>query len=241
VKLITTWPVEVSDGVPKFWFEPLFGHSIAWPPEAAASFTTTKGANVLWPDRLSSSTTSEEPPLVLEEELELLELEELLLELLLDEDELELLELDELEELLLDEDELELLELDEELLEEELLELDELEELLEVVDVELPVQVGAVKLPSCVPWKPNTLLAVAPGAGNCQLQQLVNWKLVPGLAPVRVPTFHWLVSVTCSGKLKVTVQLLSAVVPVLVMLTSSWNCVPPVLDAVAVQLCAANA
>ena len=28
VKLITTWPVEVSDGVPKFWV-PLFGHSIA--------------------------------------------------------------------------------------------------------------------------------------------------------------------------------------------------------------------
>jgi hypothetical protein len=152
---------------------------------------------VLWPERLSSCTTSDVPPLVLDEELELL------LELL--EDELdELLELDELEELLLDE---------------ELLE----DELLEVVEVELPVQVGAIKLPSCVPWKPNTLFAVAPGAGNCQLQQLVNWKLVPGLVPVRVPTFHWLVIVTCSGKLNVTVQPVSAVVPVLVTLTSNWN------------------
>jgi hypothetical protein len=96
------------------------------------------------------------------------ELDEVLLELL-----------DELEVLLLDEDEL------------ELLELEELEELLEVVvELPLPVQVGAIKLPSCVPWKPNTLLAVAPGAGSCQPQQLVNWKLVPGLVPVRVPTFH---------------------------------------------------
>jgi hypothetical protein len=131
----------------------------------------------------------------------------------LDEDELLL---EELEELLEDELELEAPELDDEL---ELL----LEELLEVVEVELPVQVGAIKLPSCVPWKPNTLFAVAPGAGNCQLQQLVNWKLVPGLVPVRVPTFHWLVIVTCSGKLNVTVQPVSAVVPVLVTLTSNWN------------------
>jgi hypothetical protein len=139
--------------------------------------------------------------------------EEVLDELLLDEEDEELLD-DEL----LDEDE-ELLELEEEL--EELL-LDE--ELLElVVELPLPVQVGAIKLPSCVPWKPNTLLAVAPGAGSCQPQQLVNWKLVPGLVPVRVPTFHWLVIVTCSGKVKVTVQLVSAVVPVLVTLTSSWN------------------
>jgi hypothetical protein len=149
---------------------------------------------------------------VLDDELELLE------------DEL-LEELEELEELLLDEDdELELLlELEELLLDEELeLLLDE--ELLEVVvELPLPVQVGAIKLPSCVPWKPNTLLAVAPGAGSCQPQQLVNWKLVPGLVPVRVPTFHWLVIVTCSGKVKVTVQLVSAVVPVLVTLTSSWN------------------
>jgi hypothetical protein len=29
VKLMITWPVEVSAGVPKFWFEPLFGHSMA--------------------------------------------------------------------------------------------------------------------------------------------------------------------------------------------------------------------
>jgi hypothetical protein len=197
---------------------------MADPPEAAPSLTTTNGANRLWPERLSSSTTSDVPPPVLDEELELL------LELLEEVDE----ELEELEELLLEvDDELELLVLEELLLDEEL------EVLLEVLP--LPVQVGAIKLPSCVPWKPNTLLAVAPGAGSCQPQQLVNWKLVPGLAPVRVPTFHWLVTVTCSGKLNVTVQLLSAVVPVLVTLTSSWNCVPPVLDAVAVQLCAANA
>jgi len=129
---------------------------MAWPPEAAESLTTTKGEKVLWPERLSSCTTSEVPPLVLDEEL-LLEDE---LELL--EDEELLLEDEELEELLL-EDELELLE-DEEL------------ELLEDEELELPepVQVGPVKLPSCVPWKPNTLEAVAPGAGSCQLQQLVN-------------------------------------------------------------------
>jgi hypothetical protein len=189
---------------------------------------------VLWPDRLSSCTTSELVlPLLLDELLEV----ELLLEDELEEDELleeELLELDEeldeeLEELLLEEDELEL----EELLLDELLEV--------VVELPLPVQVGAIKLPSCVPWKPNTPLAVAPGAGNCQLQQLVNWKLVPGLVPVRVPTFHWLVIVTCSGNVKVTVQLLSAVVPVLVMLTSNWKPVPAVLEATAEQLCAANA
>jgi hypothetical protein len=111
----------VSAGVAKFWFAPLFGHSIALPPEAAESFTTTKGENRLWPDRLSSSTASEVPPLVLllEEELELLELDE--------DDELELLL----------EDELELEELDELLLDEELL--DELELLLELdEDDELP-------------------------------------------------------------------------------------------------------
>ena len=54
--------------------------------------------------------------------------------------------------------------------------LDEELELLEDEELELPepTQVGPVKLPSCVPWKPNTLEAVAPGAGSCQLQQLVN-------------------------------------------------------------------
>ena len=78
---------------------------------------------------------------------------------------------------LLEDEELELLEL-EELLLDELLEdeLDEELELLEDEELEVPepVQVGPVKLPSCVPWKPNTLLAVAPGAGSCQLQQLLN-------------------------------------------------------------------
>jgi hypothetical protein len=82
VNVICTWPVEVSEGVAKFWV-PLFGHSIAIPPEAAASFTTTKGANVLWPDRLSSSTViTLLPELLLEEELEL---DEVLLELLVEE------------------------------------------------------------------------------------------------------------------------------------------------------------
>jgi hypothetical protein len=47
VNWIWTWPVEVSAGVVKLWFEPLFGHSMAWPLEAAASFTTAKGAKVL--------------------------------------------------------------------------------------------------------------------------------------------------------------------------------------------------
>jgi hypothetical protein len=73
--------------------------------------------------------------------------------------------------------ELELLEDELEELEELLLEDEELEELL-LEELELvppgPVQVGPVKLPSCVPWKPKTLEAVAPGAGTCQLQQLVN-------------------------------------------------------------------
>jgi hypothetical protein len=128
--------VDVSAGVLKFWFEPLFGHSMAWPPEAAASFTTTKGENRLWPDRLSSSTTSEAPPELLLEDEELLELEELLL----DEEE----ELLELEELLL-EDEEELLLEDELELDEELELLLEDEELLELPPS--PTQVGAVKVP----------------------------------------------------------------------------------------------
>jgi hypothetical protein len=68
-----------------------------WPPEAPASLCTANGANPLWASRLSSSTVSALPPLV----LELLEL--------FDDEEL-LLEDDELEELLLDDEELELLE-----------------------------------------------------------------------------------------------------------------------------------
>jgi hypothetical protein len=149
--------------------------------------------------------------------------DELLLEEELDE---ELLDEDELLELLLDE-ELELEELDElledeELLDEELLLDDELELLLEELLLlpPEPVQVGAAKLPSWVPWKPKTLLAVAPGAGSCQPQQLVNWKVVPGLVPLRV-TFHWVFAVICSGKVSVTVQPVSAVVPVLVTDTST--------------------
>jgi hypothetical protein len=156
-------------------------------------------------------------------------------------EELELLELleDELEELLLEDDELEL----EELLEDELeLLLDELDELLlEELDVPpLPVQVGVTKLPSCVPRKPKTFVAVWPGAGNCQLNSLVNWSEVPQVGLSRI-TFQSLVQQTCSGHATVTVQLLKAVVPVLVTLTSTWKEVPPVEAGVAVQLCAANA
>jgi hypothetical protein len=142
----------LSAAVPLFWLLPLFGHSMAWPPEAAPSFTTTKGENVLWPDRLSSSTVSEVPPEVLledDEELELL-LDEL------DADELELLlEDEELEDLLLEEDEL-----------------DVLDELLELLVVPSPAQVGAVKLPSWLPWKPKPVLW--PGKSACQPQQFVN-------------------------------------------------------------------
>jgi hypothetical protein len=68
------------------------------------------------------------------------------------------------------------------------------------------------------------------------LQQLVNRNVVPGLTPVRVPTFHWLVIVTCSGKFSVTVQLLIAVVPVLVIDTSVWKKVPAVFEGVTVQV-----
>jgi hypothetical protein len=81
----------------------------------------------------------EELELLLEDELEL---EEELLELLLLDDE----ELLELEELLLDDELLELLD-DELLLELELLD-----------ESSLPLQVGKLKLPSCVPWKPNVAL-----------------------------------------------------------------------------------
>jgi hypothetical protein len=77
-------------------------------------------------------------------------------------------------------EELELLDEEELLLEDELeleLELEELELeelLLDEAEPLEPTQPGAIKLPSWLPWKPNTLLAVAPGAGNCQPQQLVN-------------------------------------------------------------------
>jgi hypothetical protein len=121
---------------------------------------------------------------------------------------------------------------------------EELEELLldELLDEDeelelppLPTQAGAIKLPSWLPCTPNAFVAVCPGAGNCQLQQLVNWKLVPGLVPLRV-AFHCVVIVTCSGKFSVTVQPVRAVVPLLVTETSTWKKVPPVLDGVAVQV-----
>jgi hypothetical protein len=146
-------------------------------------------------------------------------------------------------EVLLDEE----LELDDELVEpvvepeEPLLddELEELELLLEFVPP-LPVQVGATKLPSCVPRKPKTLLKVWPGCGNCQPNSLLNWSVVPQVGLVRM-AFQSLLQHTDSGQFTDTVQLLKAVVPVLVTLTSTWKEVPPVPEGVAVQLCAANA
>jgi hypothetical protein len=184
----------------------------------------------------SKSSLKKLPPF--DEELELL-LEELLLE-----EELELLLDDELELEVPEEEELELLldELEELLapLDEEELELEEL--LLEVPSS--PVQVGNTKLPSCVPRKPKTVVKVWPGWGNCQLNSLLNVRLVPqnGLAAglVRI-TFQSLVQHTCSGQFKVTVQLLNCVVPVLLTLTSIWKLVPPLLGAATVQLYAANA
>jgi len=112
-------PASSSEAELKIWL-PLFGQIIYWDPEAAESLWILKGEKSAWPERSSSSTDKELPPLelleleLLEFELELLELELLELELL----ELELLELELLELELL---ELELLEL--ELLELELLEL----------------------------------------------------------------------------------------------------------------------
>jgi hypothetical protein len=136
--------------------------------------------------------------------------------------------LEELDELVEPVVELELLldELEEAPLVDELLLEDELEELELLLDAEelpeappSPTHAGAIKLPSWLPCTPTTLLAVAPGAGNCQLQQLVNRKLVP--VPGVQPVFQALVTVTCSGKFKVTVHPLRAVVPVLVTLKSS--------------------
>jgi hypothetical protein len=86
VKAMDTWPVAVSEAVARLWLLPLFGHSMAWPPEAAASFTTTKGENVLWPERLSSSTDNTVLPL---DELEELLLDEEPDELLLEDEELD--------------------------------------------------------------------------------------------------------------------------------------------------------
>jgi hypothetical protein len=126
--------------------------------------------------------------------------EELLLVLV---DELELLLDEVLEELLLDE-----------VLEE--LELDE--ELLPVPPG--PVHEGPVKLPSCVPWKPKAAAAVWPGAGTCQLQQLVAVKVVPEVGDI--VTFQLPVIVVVSGKFRVSVQLLGVVVPLLVTETSIW-------------------
>jgi hypothetical protein len=83
---------------------------------------------------------------------------------------------------------------------------------------------------------------VAPGAGSCQPQQLVNCHVVPGVLVLGVRvTFHELPGVTCSGKIKVTVQPLNAVVPLLVTFTLTWKNVPPVFEGVTVQVCSAKA
>jgi hypothetical protein len=96
-------------------------------------------------------------PPELEDELDELELDELLLD-----------ELEELVELL---DEELLLEEDDDELEDEVL---ELEELLPEPVPPSPTHAGAIKLPSWLPCTPKALVAVWPGAGNCQLQQWVN-------------------------------------------------------------------
>jgi hypothetical protein len=68
----------------------------------------------------------------------------------------------------------------------------------------------------------------------------VNWNVVPGLAPERV-TFQLLFTLTDSGKVSVTVQPLTCVVPLFVTVTSTWKKVPPVFDGAAVQVYAAKA
>ena len=77
----------------------------------------------------------------------------------------------------------------------------------------------------------------APGAGSCQVQpaQLLNWKLVP-VPAVQPAELKALVTVTVSGKFSVIVQPVIAVVPVLVILMSTWKKVPCELDVVGVQL-----
>jgi len=60
------------------------------------------------------------------------------------------------------------------------------------------------------------------------------------LVPVRV-TFQLLVTLVGSAKLSVTVQAVSAVVPLLVTDTSTWYDVAWLLLTVAVQVYAANA
>src|SRR5690606_29822183 len=96
-----------------------------------------------------------------------------------------------LEELL---EELELL-LDEEL---------ELEEELELLDdVPLPLQVGRLKLPSCVPWKPKVVLwpwARLP----FQSQQLLNDGVE--VLPPAIVTFQLPFTLAGSLKFSVTVQ-----------------------------------
>jgi hypothetical protein len=140
-------------------------------------------------------------------ELELLEFEELedeLLELLEDELVLEELLLDELVEPVVEEEELLLDELVEPVVELELLE-DEPEPEPE------PVQVGATKLPSCVPCTPKEVFW--PGCKACQLQQLVAVTVV--VEPPESTTFQLLVTLAGSLNPSVIVQPDMAVVPLL--------------------------
>jgi hypothetical protein len=116
---------------------------------------------------------------------------------------LELLdELDELDELLELDDELELL-------------LDELEE-LDDEPPPTPLQLGTAKLPSWLPWKPNEV--EPPGLRLPFQLMLLAVTLLP-----EVDRLTFQLPVTCGGSLKARVidQLLIALPPLLVTVTSS--------------------
>jgi len=57
VNPIVTCPDALSDGELRYWLLPLFGHTIYCPPDAEESLCTAKGEKLLWPDKLSSSTS----------------------------------------------------------------------------------------------------------------------------------------------------------------------------------------
>jgi hypothetical protein len=123
-------------------------------------------------------------------------------------DELELLlELDDEVELLLDDEELDVL------LVVDVLELDD-DELDDVVP--LPTQAGATKLPSWLPWKPNDVLPP-----DCRLPFQLMLLAFTVLPLVLRLTFQ--LPVVCGASLKFSAicQLLTALLPLLVTVTSS--------------------
>jgi hypothetical protein len=123
-------------------------------------------------------------------------------------DELELLlELDDEVELLLDDEELDVL------LVVDVLELDD-DELDDVVP--LPTQAGATKLPSWLPWKPNDVLP--PGCRLPFQLMLLAFTVLPLVLRL---TFQ--LPVVCGASLKFSAicQLLTALLPLLVTVTSS--------------------